>query len=240
MRDVIIVFLFISSSIYSQSPRGSAVTLKGTVKIEGIFVNSNHSSWSEKEIDLYTSLTYKNMAWLSNYAKKYNNTFSFSITTKIGDFILEPCESSQWNSFTPIIKYLTNNKPYEYYLSKKTDNLFFIFFVRGHGRAYSVKNTTGDNYMEYAVIFSDGIFNINEGESVIAHETLHVFGANDLYDDENKELTDTLTKIFPLEIMRICGNLEYLKISPYTANTIGWIPLYNKEFAEINRLIFEK
>jgi hypothetical protein len=107
----------------------------------------------------------------------------------------------------------------------QTDNVALIYFLNNyHKDEISVAmNTESDSDIEFAIVSY-------KESAVIAHEFLHLFGANDLYvnfyDIKNKKLTsrkESIAKLHPDEIMRSAyKNINKLSISPYTKYLIGW------------------
>ena len=57
-----------------------------------------------------------------------------------------------------------------------------------------------------------------------AHELLHLFGADDLYDNFiSPDAAEALEHFYPNAIMSVVGNdMEMFGICPYTAYLIGW------------------
>lgn len=107
----------------------------------------------------------------------------------------------------------------------QTDNVALIYFLNNyHKDDISVAiNTETDADVEFAIVSY-------KEPAVIAHEFLHLFGANDLYvryaDVKNKKLTsrkEAIANLHPDEIMLSAyKNINKLTISPYTKYLIGW------------------
>lgn len=242
MKKLILFFVLLPIASFSQISLGSAKKLSGSIKINAVFVNGDSSLWTKKEKDKYLSVLYKNMGWLSIKGRQYKANISFSIDTSNYFSPLSIFKNREKEEIGKIVNKYANNDQYGYSLSKKADNFLFVFFVKCDGRSFAERSIeiSPNMFIEYSVIFYSYWPDIDGTESVMAHEVMHCFGANDLYDDSDNKKDEKLQKIFPNEIMRYVGNLNNLLISRYTANTIGWIKGYTKEFGEINRIIIPK
>lgn len=118
----------------------------------------------------------------------------------------------------------------------KTDNIAIMYFVNNYYKdELSVAlNTNSDKNVEFAVVSF-------KNPSVIAHEFLHLFGAEDMYvtsfdkKKKDKNIRMKFNKMFPNEIMTNSSrNLDSLVISDFTKYLIGWdkelAPQYQKEY----------
>lgn len=104
----------------------------------------------------------------------------------------------------------------------------YVFMLNKGGRSYSscyanCRGSSAGNYrMEYAVIysgFSDTSY--DTGSDTVAHEVLHMFGAEDYYYPDSRKFL--ARKYYPKDIM-LCAMpaLEYFELGDFTAYTLGW------------------
>lgn len=100
------------------------------------------------------------------------------------------------------------------------ENVAIIYFVNGYYEnhpSFSF-NTESSTNVEFSIITS-------KNTAVIAHEILHLFGAVDLYPNNNYPNFNyvELAEKYPSEIMKIQHkSIEKLSVSPITAYFIGW------------------
>ena len=109
-----------------------------------------------------------------------------------------------------------------------TDQIAYVVMVDKGGRSYSLpyqgrnRSVSTDYQLEYAVIFSGFTDTSRDSASdTIAHELLHLFGAEDFYYPASRE---TLAEeYYPTDIM-LCAmpDLPYFTLGAYTAYTLGW------------------
>jgi hypothetical protein len=110
----------------------------------------------------------------------------------------------------------------------QTEQIAYVVMLDKGGRSYSCprsgrnRSVTNDYELEYAVVFSGFTDTSRDSASdTIAHELLHLFGAEDYYyPDSRKALAE---KYYPEDIM-LCAmsDLEYFTLGEYTAYTLGW------------------
>jgi hypothetical protein len=103
--------------------------------------------------------------------------------------------------------------------SEGCDKVALLLIVDSVGRSYCEWNGENEEFMGTAVIYAD-----NNLESVIAHEVLHLFRADDLYapyqSDENVAF---IKEHYPNEVMfNDQVPIDNLIVSPYTAWKVGW------------------
>ena len=121
----------------------------------------------------------------------------------------------------------------------KTDKVALLYFINNYytDEISVTFDVTSDNNVEFAVVSF-------KNPSVIAHEFLHIFGANDLYltpfdvKKKQQKKKEKLMEMFPEEIMAFAHrDIRSLKISRLTKYLIGW----DKELSdEYQKILFEK
>ncbi len=110
------------------------------------------------------------------------------------------------------------------------DHVHILMLIRCQGRAYASQNARGDAWqsLSVATCFCEEV----GGESdvrpeTIAHETLHLYGAWDLYPEEGertREQAEYAARLFGGDIMQtLDGGLAKLKVTDLTAWRLGWL-----------------
>lgn len=102
------------------------------------------------------------------------------------------------------------------------DKAALLVIVDANGRSFSGWNGKGNEFMGTAVVYGDDGLELQSG--VVAHELLHLFGADDLYAPmQNEEVVAFLREHYANEVMfQDHASADALTISPYTAWRIGW------------------
>ncbi len=118
--------------------------------------------------------------------------------------------------------------------STGVEQIAYILVLNKSGRAYAVSDTSYDDKdgIEFVVAFSSNENGEKNVGSSILHETLHLFGATDLYDpsgDYPKRLK-LCKKLYPKDIMmRNAYNPDRLEIGQLTECLIGWSDYFPPE-----------
>jgi hypothetical protein len=110
----------------------------------------------------------------------------------------------------------------------------YILVLNKEGRAYAVADSTdnGIDSPEFVVAFARNEQGQDDVGSSILHETLHLFGAADLYDPSGKypARKALCKKLYPRDIMmRNAYNPESLDIGRLTECLIGWSDYFPPE-----------
>lgn len=109
-----------------------------------------------------------------------------------------------------------------------TDQVAMLFFLNKPGRSYTIRDQSrdGQEELEFSVIFASYPgFSTSATSATIAHELLHLFGAEDYYDPygdfpQRKILAESQ---IPDDIMLVTYyNVKDNTLSQATAFTIGW------------------
>ena len=216
---------------------GLAKTLRGSICVCTFFVSEKN--WKN---DNYHKLYKKNLEiaekWLTREAKKYGSTITFENIYPLGDtaivvdklYGLNENDPDAYGSFRRVLKSLgLSCKDFKKKIRYETqcENIVTNFIIDKDGRSYCFLDYAGsnpDDYHDFSWIFKSGWGQAIEA-GTIAHETLHAFGAFDLYESEGyrKEQSDAAQKYYPNEIMLTggYGDINKSYISPVTAWKVG-------------------
>jgi hypothetical protein len=186
---------------------GSAVDLRGKMMQINVFVSHpNGVSWtaSEKEQVLTTLIPASN-AWLTKQAQRYNSSLSVEslniglesdVVIKSKDLDKDSTEATDvfLAEFYKQMK-VSDGKAYFQNLKKQYefDNAYLVFFIRENGMAFASPQfedmqSDKNSFLEPVFMFysaEEGVPNlVHRSEKIILpHEILHVFGAYDLYKE---------------------------------------------------------
>ena len=109
------------------------------------------------------------------------------------------------------------------------DQIAYIIMLNKGGRSYTIRyhhsertSTDRDRYLEYCVIYTG--FTDDSGDTAsdtIAHEMLHLYGADDYYRPDSREAL--ASALYPDDIM-LCAkpDLQYFNLGEMTAYCVGW------------------
>ena len=102
------------------------------------------------------------------------------------------------------------------------DKAALLVIVDAVGRSFAGWSGKGSDFLGTAVLYNE---EDNESYSgVIAHELLHLLGADDLYAPiQSEEIASIIQENYPDEVMsQVFAPADMLTISPYTAWMAGW------------------
>ncbi len=216
---------------------GFAKTLRGSICVCTFFVSEKN--WKN---DNYHKLYKKNLEiaekWLTREAKRYGSTITFENIYPLGDtalvvdkiYGLNETDPDAYGSFRKVLKSMgLSGKEFKKKIRYETacENIVTNFIIDKDGRSYCFLDYAGtnpDDYHDFSWLFKSGWGEPIEA-GTIAHETLHAFGAFDLYEREDyrKEQSNAAKKYYPDEIMFSggYGDINKSYISPITAWKVG-------------------
>lgn len=228
---------------------GSAKVLNGKTYVLVLFVSSNYSTeWTQTEMDDVYRKIYQSFSWLKESALQYNSDVDFSLFVLgnnekiIMDYI--PKGPFEGKYSTDLLKKAMNAAGYddffdfEAYAHEKinSDNCVVYVCCNNYGRSYALpKNLSLSNYyktyginrdyLEGCVLYKNYTDGTPLNSASIAHETLHLFGAADLYDvygGSNSQKDKYMQSYFPKSIMRkVPNNIYEAEIDNLTAFLVG-------------------
>ncbi len=220
---------------------GSARKLVGDCLMLCVFVSSDES-WDDSDKQKTLKGALRAAKWLEEQAAEYDIEANFIIkcANKEEDIYIEnfPPFNSSHNEKVIALQDVVKQFEYKSLTHFYNDiekhypehNIHVLFFINSVGRSYmtSFYINDEDQFVEVNVVFK-GSDTQNITDWVIVHETLHAYGAYDLYNDnvatipEAKKAMDYVKKHFPNEVMCVHSkNLDETELSEFTAFLIGW------------------
>ena len=216
---------------------GNCKNLKGTPVVVLLFVDDNTSSWTKAEVENFTSNeVLPGLEFLEQNAKKWNVDLdfvveSYSTATKGYEIKYEGNVQNFTNDLLnkvadDIIGEKSGWRLYSYYKSKyPNDDIIFLNCLnkceRSCAKLIDLPQLT--TYTEHCIVFAEYNQQYTSGSraSVVAHEILHLFGAEDYYKPEAR--TNLAELIYPNDIMlHQYEKITQNTIEDCTAYSVGW------------------
>ena len=211
---------------------GSATILRGKVHVVHLFVDSNgFAPWNVKQRRAVRKDANKALNWLVQQAKRYEVNVQFaahSISAQLSwpkqipkscDGEQTHCEFGEW-ILEPMKQFLQSQSSIS-----KGANICFLVYVKDEYRSYAVRQMKFRNPtcpFEYAMIASP------HSAPVIAHELLHLFGADDYYlggyfrrDSQEPLLREQL--LSGCIMFEMPDDIADSHVDDLTAQNIGWL-----------------
>lgn len=220
--------------------------LEGNPVVVLLFMDDDESHWNADEISTFTEEhILLGLNYLENNAKKWGVDLDFVVeshSTHLGAYELKYEGIVNTNLYVggsskDVLDQAaqdmgcdSNWELYSYYKSKyPNDDIIFLNFLNKSGISYT-RHAISTGYLEYSehcVIFADywgfppETRKYGSRAATVAHEILHLFGAEDFYSSSAREAL--ANKLYPNDIMLwqyddINDNL----IGDYTAFSVGW------------------
>ncbi len=243
--------LWEDSGLQNGQNEGSAKRLCGDCLIVNIFVDDAVSSWKSDDID--NALRYISDAafFLENEAAVYGTGLRFNFTDKNSSVYIKTSKNISsagddllWIElmFADTVYRTLEGCAASYFDLDSYDNWCVLIHVSKSGRSYAIP-CNSDYYdheiysSERAVMFysADASKPYYSVAANYAHELLHLFGAQDLYEDTVTSNSVMFIKhFFPNEIMfNIHDDIGTQAVSPYTAYRVGWSDTLPEPFDRI-------
>ena len=234
---------------YFSAPQGSAKFLEGRSLLVSIYLTNEDSAWSKEAMDQAAEKLDMAARFIEREGERYGKEINLIYDARVnpdlrytmnydGKIYQPPSDkvytdeinrmSSSTNS--AIFDYIEANIPYLTLAKKyRTDSIAFVVFMNQPGPiSYAYRYTFHNllRYNEVAVIF-------NDSPGVTAHEILHMFGAEDLYNEEiyhgiGEAVVEYVKQNFPEDIMLFDRSIDRPDEIPYeisriTAYNVGWL-----------------
>lgn len=220
---------------------GSAKRLTGKCLVINLFIDDAVSKWSDDEIEGALTLVNASTDFISSQAEAYGVDLSLDVTDERSSVYIKTSR----NITTSMDDYLwmellfadTTYRTLEgcassYFDLDEYDNWCVMLHINKKGRSYAI--ACNSSYYDYNIYLSeravmyystDDSYTYYSVAGTYAHELLHLFGADDLYDNFiSSDAAEALDHFYPNAIMSVVGNdMDMYGICPYTAYLIGWI-----------------
>ena len=222
---------------------GSADILSGKVYNISIFISTPDNPWKKQDkLSIYEKQR-EAQNWLVEQAEEYEVELEFENGTyglNGDDISVENIPASDksgkgmntdWSSY--LLKKIGYKTPLSLWdwVEEKTDctNLQVIVYSNSKGVSYGLPYTPGTDaekyFVELALVHRYYPSGSELSSSTIAHESLHLYGAWDLYNTykHDKDVATKSKELFPNDVMyRTSFNIGELEINELTAWRIGW------------------
>ena len=221
---------------------GNCRNLKGNPLVVLLFIDDDESSWSAEEVKEYTNKYVKEgLTYLEDKAKEWGVELNFTIKSYstphtnntlryegsvIRDLRINGSSKDVLAQAAYDMGYSSNWELYSKFRTEheSNDDVIFLTFINKAGKSYTRHfiSTGRTSYSEHCVLFSDYLEGDSFGcrASTVAHELLHLFGAEDFYNGFREVLA---YQKYPKDIMLWMPTEAYEnEIGDFTAYTIGW------------------
>ncbi len=236
---------------------GTCKNLSGNVSVVLFYVDDFESSWKKEEIDRFTQKeVVPGLAFLEKAAKAYGIELSLDIKETYSSIYYDgevitsikntglASTNILWQAAQQINYSSTEEMINSFRSIYETEEVVCFTIFNKNGTSYAINPKRDYDYKldEHCIIFSRDFDSKGKDPdgwhaSVIAHETLHLFGAEDFYTSASRKMLAQL--YYPNDIMLSCAyNINKNNIGKATAFYIGWIEqmpaLLSKEGWQIN------
>ncbi len=220
---------------------GNCRELSGEVFVIVFFMDDFESSWSERDINIYTEYEIRPaLRFLESEAERYGVPLKMTIKDSYSSLIYDDeviisikdtglCtidvlwQASEQIGFSSTGE-MIEAKRAEY----GVDEILCLTVFNKNGTAYAINPKRGYEHQadEHCVLFSrdlysDGGYANGTHISVVAHETLHLYGAEDFYSFESRK--HLAERYYPKDIMLyVAYDIKNNQIGEATAFYVGW------------------
>ncbi len=219
---------------------GTCRALTGNPQVVLFYLSDENSSWNHESIEnFYHDHISKGLQFLQEQAAQWDVALNLTANTyqnilypgtvepdylthgESKDILAQIASAMGYSSEEEMHRHMTQ--------TYRTQHIIYLILVNKEGRSYSLQDTVADNLntIEYSVIFNGypGA-QLQATPATIAHEMLHLFGAEDYYDPfGNQPARKALAaQYFPDDIM-LCTYTDVTSnmIGEVTAYSVGWL-----------------
>lgn len=221
--------------------------LEGEIDVYLFFMDDDESSWGVVSADWFTKdEILPALEFLETNAKKWGKSLHFNtpivyvtggdkgFTMKYKGTVIKDLRVSETGSSKDVFEQAAQCIGYDsdytlfddYRKSTGRDNAIFLTLLNKDGVCYTRNQIKYKEYLatEHVVLFSNppttGWGMVSMHSATIAHEILHLYGAEDFYMGAREKIA---AKVYPNDIMlHQYPYLISLNIGDYTAFTVGW------------------
>lgn len=223
---------------------GTCKELSGNVSVILFYIDDFESKWTDAEIDRFTKNEVEpGLLFLEQEAKKYGVELNLTIEESYSkiyydDEVITSIKNAGFATANVLwqaalqINYSSSSKMIDALrLKYKTEEIvcFTIFNKDGTSYALNPKRDSDVKIDEHCIVFSRDLNSAQNGPdgwqaAVIAHELLHLYGAEDFYVSSSRKI---LAKIYyPNDIMLSAAyDIDTNNIDSATAFYIGWLDI---------------
>ena len=225
---------------------GSSRTLSGNITVHCFFVDDDETCWTQSECERFLNRQIvPGLDFIKNQGESWGIQLDFKVKSYCGeteDFSLKYNGTVNTNlmeggATTDILEQIAANMGYSsasdfvIYDDKNDEHTDAVYLtvIKKTGRSYTVNlyNEENSYYLdddiaEHCVIFAgDGGFAFPyRNSSTVAHEILHLFGAEDYYGQIRLPIAN---EYYYYDIMTLnTYNIKRLEVGSMTAFTVGW------------------
>lgn len=219
-----------------------APQLTGKVAVVPIWVNAGRHTWQKRDFARVRSSMMSAAAWMKVQAACRDQYLEFhhlkdQVVTlnEVPDGQAAGARLSAQEWLDRVWRQIHEWKTPGDYLTEleiegEFDHAHILILVRCQGRAYASQNARGDGWqsLSVATCFCREVGSESSiRPETIAHETLHLYGAWDLYPEEGertREQAEHAERLFGGDIMQTFdGGLGRLEVTDLTAWRLGWL-----------------
>lgn len=220
---------------------GTCKTLSGNISVILFYVDDFESKWTNEEIDLFTKNEVEpGLVFLEQEAKKYGVELNLTVQKSYSeiyydDEVITSVANTGFASADVLwqaalqINYPSSQKMIQTFRNKyKTEEVICLTVFNKSGTAYAFNPTRDSNLNidEHCIVFARDLNSTKNGPagsqaSVVAHEMLHLFGAEDYYASTSRK--SLAKEHYPDDIMLSAAyDIKTNTIEDVTAFYVGW------------------
>ncbi len=225
---------------------GSCRQLEGDVFFLCIFVDDATSSWTEWEVsNFFDQKIYPGLNFLQQQASYWGASLNYSTafysTQQFGAPVSYNGDAGDFNGTVDatMLEQVATNMGYtsleQLHQSMQAfsgkSQVAYILILNKPGRSYAYFDNSNDSYdyIERCVLFAKPSYVDNLvydcPPSTVAHEVLHMFGAEDYYAEGTQRVQRSrlASAYFPNDVMlNSYYDIRYNNVGQYTAYSVGW------------------
>lgn len=226
---------------------GNCGTLTRNPTLVVLFVDDAESGWNDTLIRHFQNVQIaKAVEWLEQQATKngvpldiqtkfYHGTLDNGGRVYYPDAIDHKPSENDYDLLETVISNMEEGTGDQFYAKLRRDNggedVIFLCMVNKDGLSYARGNAVAYSHiLEYAVVYArdtdvpaaDTLHQKTHNRaSVVAHEVLHLFGAEEMYDPAGRN--EIAKQKYPKDVMLWTESfIARNEITPFTAYCIGW------------------
>lgn len=228
---------------------GTCKNLTRNAQVLLVFVNDSASNWSQQEIQTFmTDLVYPGLDYIEYQAGKYGYNIVLETCWYPDDagnarILYYDGTVADWDSAEPTMDLVNRARELYGFDSNLAmvenvnsyggvDQTAVVFCLDKPGRSYANWHDTDNSYVEQAVVFTS-MNGTRSRSDLIAHEVMHLFGADDLYANggERENRAKLAGQWHPAELFyQGRWNIYENTICAYNAYAVGWLDTLPAEY----------